>query len=105
VLVDARGGVGAAAGADGDLAALEVAEELLPFLLGRCPVFLAGTNRATAGDECPVAVDDFLGIDGLVAHRGVDVVVSDHELGDVRGHPVEHGVGDEDPAEIVGQEA
>ena len=32
VFVDAGGGVGAAAGAQGDLAAFEVAEELLPFL-------------------------------------------------------------------------
>ena len=34
VLVDAGGGVGAAAGAEGDLSVLEVAEELLPFRVG-----------------------------------------------------------------------
>jgi hypothetical protein len=31
--------VGAAAGAEGEFAVFEVAEELLPFLLGRHPVF------------------------------------------------------------------
>jgi hypothetical protein len=34
VLVDAGGGVGATAGAEGDLAMLEVAEKLLPFCVG-----------------------------------------------------------------------
>ena len=45
VLVDAGGGVGAAAVAEGDLAAFEVAEELGPFLVGRGAVFL---GRAAA---------------------------------------------------------
>ena len=40
VLVDARRRVGAAAVAEGDLAAFEVAEEFVPFLVGRLPVFL-----------------------------------------------------------------
>jgi hypothetical protein len=30
--------------------------------------------------------------------------VADHELGDVRGHPVHDGVRDEQPPEIVGGE-
>ena len=42
VLVDARGAEGAGAGADGDLAPLEVAEELVPFVVGGCAVFLGG---------------------------------------------------------------
>jgi hypothetical protein len=48
-----------------------------------------------------VAVDNFLGVDRLVMHRRVDVFVPDHELGDVRGHPVHDGVGDEEPAQVV----
>jgi len=42
VLVDAAGAVGPPAVAERDLAAGEVAEELLPFLIGRQPVFPAG---------------------------------------------------------------
>jgi len=42
VLVDAGGVVGAAAVADGDLALLEVADELGPFFVGGGAVFLAG---------------------------------------------------------------
>ena len=57
MLVDAGGGVGATAGAEGDLAVLEVAEELLPFCVGRGPVFLGRAQRPAAGDECAVAVD------------------------------------------------
>jgi hypothetical protein len=42
VLVDAGGAERAAAGAGGDLAAFEVAEELLPFGVGGGAVFLGG---------------------------------------------------------------
>ena len=82
----------------------EVAEELVPFLVGRGAVFLAGAQRAAAGDERPVPVDDLVGVDGLVAHGGVDVAVPGDELGDVRGHAVQDGVGDEHAAEVVGGE-
>jgi hypothetical protein len=44
VLVDAAGAVGPAAVAERDLAAGEVAEEFLPFLVGRQPVFPAGRS-------------------------------------------------------------
>ena len=64
-------------------------------------VFLGGAQRAAAGDECAVAVDGLLGVDGLVAHGGVDVVVPGDQLGDVRRHAVHDRVGDEDPAEVV----
>ena len=43
VLVNATAGEGSAAGADRDFASFEVAEEFLPFLIGGCAVFLAGT--------------------------------------------------------------
>jgi hypothetical protein len=48
-----------------------------------------------------VAVDHFLGVDGLVSHGGVDVAVAGDELGDVRWHAVDDGVGDEQPPEVV----
>jgi hypothetical protein len=44
VFVDAWGCVGADAGDERDLAAFEMAEEFLPFLVGGLPVFLAGSQ-------------------------------------------------------------
>ena len=57
--------IGAAAVADGDLAAFEVADELGPFGVGGGAVFLGGAQRAPAGDEGAVAVDHLVGVDGL----------------------------------------
>jgi len=48
-------------------AAFEVAEEVVPLGVGGSPVFLGRTEFAPAGDECPVAVDRFFGVDGFVA--------------------------------------
>jgi hypothetical protein len=64
VLVDAAGPLGAAAVAERDPAAFEMAEEFVPFGVGGGAVFLAGAKGAAAGDECLVAVDDFFGVDG-----------------------------------------
>ena len=104
MFVDAVGAERAAAGADGDLAAFEVAEELLPFLVGGLAVFLGRAQRASAGDERAVGGDGLVGVDGLVSHGDADVAVTGDDLRDVRRQPVEHGVGDEDPAEVVGGE-
>jgi len=86
VFVDAGGGVGTAASTEGELAVLEMTEELVPFLLGGHPVFLGRAQRAASGDERAVPIDDFRGIDGLVSHGGVDIAVAGDELSDVRGH-------------------
>lgn len=51
VLLDAGSVVGAAAVADGDLAVLDVADELGPFLVVRGAVLLAGAQGAAAGDD------------------------------------------------------
>jgi hypothetical protein len=59
-----------------------VADELGPFLIGRGAVFLAGAQRAAAGDERPMPVDHLFGVDRLVAHGGIDVAVPGDELGD-----------------------
>ena len=48
-----------------------------------------------------MTVDDLLGIDGFVTHGGVDVAVTGDQLGDVRWHAMQDGVGDEQPAEVV----
>jgi len=104
VLVDTRGSVGAAAITEGEFAALEVAEEFLPLVIGGGAVLPGGTQFAAAGEEGSVAVDGLLRVGRLVPHGGVEVAVPDDELGDVGGHAVHHGVGDEDPAEVVRDE-
>jgi hypothetical protein len=65
MFMDARRGVGAAAGADRHDPFLRVGEESVPFLVGRCPVFLAGSGGTSAGDERPVRFDGFGGVDGF----------------------------------------
>src|SRR6266446_8040705 len=75
VLVDARGGEGAAAGAGGDFAAFEVAEEFFPFGVGGGAVFLGGPQCPAAGEEGQVGLDGLVGVDGLVAEGDVDVAV------------------------------
>jgi len=67
VLVDAAGSVCPPAVAEGELAALEVAEELLPFGVGRGAVFGAGPQCAAAGEEGQVGLDGLVGVDGFVA--------------------------------------
>src|SRR6266567_1940475 len=104
MLVNTRGSEGSAAGPVSYFAAFEISEELVPFLFGGCAVLLAGVGGPAAGDEGTVTVDDFFGVDGLVAHGRVDVFVSADQLGDVRGHAVEDGVGDEQPTKVVGDE-
>ena len=101
VLVDAGRAEGPGADAGRQLAFFEVGEELVPFLLGWCPVFLAGAGLPAAGDEGAVSFDGFGGVDRLVAHRCADVAVTADDLGDVRRQPVHDRVGDEDPAEIL----
>src|SRR6516225_9507543 len=104
VLVNTAGRIRPAAGSQGDAAAFEVAEEFLPYLVSGQPVFFGRPQAAAAGDERAVAVDDFLGVDGLVAHGGVDAGVSHEELADVRWHPVHDGVGGKEPSQVVGAE-
>ena len=88
------GSVVAAAYPERDFAQLKVGQKFVPFCSVELAVLLAGPLGPAAGDERPVGVDDFFGVDGLVSHRGADVCVAGHELGDVRGHAVQHGIGD-----------
>jgi hypothetical protein len=104
VFVDAGCAVGPAAGTEGDLSVFEMAEELVPFGVGGRAVFLSGPQGSAAGEEGAVAGDDFLGVDGFVAHGGVDVAMADDQLGDVGWHAVHDGVSDEDAAKIVRQD-
>ena len=75
VFVDTACSVCSSAVAEGEATVLEMSEELIPFRVGGASVFFAWPQGAAAGDEGAVAVDGFLGIDGLVAHGGVDVLV------------------------------
>src|SRR5450756_3163656 len=102
--MDAGRGECAGAGADGYFPLLEVGEEGVPFFVGGSTVFLAGPGGAAAGDECPVGLDRLGGVDGLVADRGVDVLVAADDLGDV-GRPVSYdGVGHADSPAILRRE-
>jgi len=64
VLVNAGGAERAAAGAGGDLAEFEMAEELGPFLVAGDAVFLGGPQGPAAGQERQVGLDRLVGIDG-----------------------------------------
>src|SRR4029077_14950433 len=63
VLMQARRSEVAGAGAQGDLAQLEVAEELVPFLRREVAVFLCRSQPASARDEGPMVGDDVLRVD------------------------------------------
>jgi hypothetical protein len=75
VFMDAACSVCSSAVAEGEATALEMSEEFVPFRVGGASVFFAWPQGAAAGYEGAVTVDGFLGIDGLVAHGGVDVLV------------------------------
>jgi hypothetical protein len=91
----------AAAGPQGDLAQLEVREELVPFGGGEITVLFAGPLGAAAGDERPVMGDHVFGVDRGVAHGGVQQGVPADFRGDVRRQPGPQGVGDEDSPESL----
>src|SRR6202008_4187855 len=101
VFVDAGGAERAPAGAGGDFAAFEVAEEFGPFFVGGGAVFLGGPQRPAAGEEGQVGLDGLVGVDGFVAEGDVDVAVPGDDLGDVRREPAHDRVGQEHPAEVV----
>ena len=71
-----------------------MAEELGPFFVGGDAVFLAGPQGAAPGQERQVGLDRLVGIDGLVSHGHVQVLVSGDDLGDVRGQAA-HETGNE----------
>ena len=101
MFMDAGRSERAPAGADGDLAALEVAEEFLPFGVGGGPVFVGGPQGAAAGEEGQMGLDRLVGVDGLVAEGDVDVAVAGDDLRDVRWQAVHDGIGDKDPSKVM----
>ena len=65
VLVDAGGAERASACADRDLAPLEVAQELLPFIVGRRSVLLVRPQGSPAGEKGEMCLNGVVGVDGL----------------------------------------
>lgn len=89
---------------DGELAAFEVAEEVLPLGIGGGAVFLCRPQGAAAGDEVAMGFDGLFWVDRVVGHRGVDVGVAGDDLRDVRREARTDGIGDEQAAEVVRRE-
>ena len=101
MFVLAGSAVGATAGAELDLAPLEVPEELGPLGIGGLPVLGTGSDAPPAGDEGSVVVDDVLVVDGDVALGGGQVLVAEELGGDVDGEPRGHRLGGEDAPEVM----
>ncbi len=99
--MDAGGSERAPAGAGGDLAVFEVAEELGPFGVGGDAVFLARPKCPPPGQERQMSLDRLIGVDRFIAESDVDVLGPGDDLGDVRGQPAHDRVSDEDPAEVM----
>jgi hypothetical protein len=97
--------VGASTHTELDLAAFEVAEELVPLGVGGLPVLLAGPRGAPAGDEGPVVLDDLVVVDGDVGLRGGQRLVAEELGGDMDRKAGGHRLGGEDAPEIVRREA
>src|SRR6266704_2747267 len=96
----ARGAEVPGADAQGDLAELEVVQELVPLSRGEVTVFFAGAKGASPGDEGPVVGDDVLGVERGIPHGGSDVGVPEDPGGDVRRKPGPEGIGGEEPPKI-----
>jgi hypothetical protein len=93
---------GASAGPDRHLAALEGSEELAPLLVGRRAVLLRRPERPAASEKGEVRLDRLVGIDSLVTHRHVEILVTRDDLGDVGRKATSDHVRDENSSEVVG---
>src|SRR6266487_2505165 len=102
VFMLARYPVRAAAGAQRDLAHLEVLLEFLPFLVGGLAVFSGGPGGPPLVEECAVGADQVVLEDGHVRFRGGQAFVAENPGCDVHGQPAGDGCRREAPAEIVG---
>jgi len=100
VLVLTGCSVGAVAGAQCDLAQAEVVPELGPLVVGGFAVLLTWAPGPALIHETPEVADHLLRID-LIPLRGIEVEVSEELRGDVDRQAAVHGLGGEDPAEVV----
>src|SRR6266571_2122846 len=88
-------------GGEADAQALGFAEPALLLGFGGSAVFFAGAQGPAAGDKSPVSVDCLLRVDRVISHGGIDVLVPEDKLGDMRWHPVQDGLGSKDSPEVV----
>ena len=103
--MDVAGGVGASAVAEGEPAALEWPRNSSPTASVGVPVLRAGPGWRGGGREGAVAADGFLGVAGLVAHRGRYVRSRPSTKWAMRrGMPSRMASGGGDPSEVVGRE-
>lgn len=98
-----RGAVGAPAGAQLDLAQLEVLLESVPFLLGGLPIFRGGAVTATGVQERSVCLDQPFLEDREVAVGRVQAVMPEGLRGDVDRQAAGDGAGGGHPAEAGGR--
>ncbi|MEU0970034.1 hypothetical protein ABZ357_33190 [Streptomyces sp. NPDC005917] len=101
VFVAAIRSVGPSAVSEGELPALEVAEELVPFFRSDSAVFPGWPDRAAAAAERAMRFDRVGGVERRLSHGGVEAVGASDDLSDVRRQAIEDGVGDEDPSEVM----
>lgn len=101
MFVFARGGVGAAAGAEFEFAKVEVLLKLAPFGGGGLAVLAAGAQGASLVEEAAVGADEVVVEDREVALGGVEVLVAQEPGRDVHRQAAGDGLGGEHPSEVV----
>lgn len=101
MFVLAGGTVGAPAGAEFDLSAVEVLLELVPFLVRRVAVLALRPDLTTVVEKVLVVADDVLVEDRDVATGGLDVEMAHESGADVDRQAAVDQLGSEDPSEIV----
>lgn len=94
--------VGAPAGAEFDLALVEMLVELGPFLAGGLAVFLGWSELAALVEEGDVVADDVLIEDGDVAAGRLDVEVAEQGCADVDGQAAVDQFGGEEVRKSCG---
>lgn len=104
VFVLARGAVGTSAGAEFDLAAVEVLLEFVPLFGRGVPVLALGPDLAPVLQVLLVVPDHVFVEHRDAAMSGLDVQASKQGRADVDRQAAIDEFGDEDPAEVVGGE-
>src|SRR5437762_11766814 len=104
MFVLASGAVWAAAGAEFDLAPVEMFLELDPVCVGRRTVLLGGALLPPAVQEVLVVAYHVLVEDSHIAASGLDVEVAEQCRADVDRQTAVYELGGEEPSKIVGRE-
>ncbi|MFF2431192.1 hypothetical protein [Streptomyces mirabilis] len=104
-LMRAGRAVRASAGAEFDLALVEVLLEVTPLLVSGSAVLRRGPLGPATVEEFGVVGDDVLVEDCDVAAGGLDIEVAEQGRADVNGQAIVDQVGGEQPADVVRGEA